>query len=154
MENQETTPISGQLDNFFNIAFDPATRAQVRQAAVWAKVCTLCAFVGYGIALIVAIFGRPNYSGDTEGARVTGFLQAGNLAGVLIGTLIGVTINYFLYRFAVAAIRGMDTMDSIKTNEGFDNLRLYFKIIGILLIIVFSFGALALLFVIGAGLGR
>jgi hypothetical protein len=141
MDYQETPPASSPLDNFFNIAFDAALRAQVKQAAVWAKVCTLCAFIGYGIALVVAIFGQPD----------AGYVRAGSIAVVLITILIGGCINYFLYRFAVATARGMDTMDSIKTNEGFDNLRIYFKVTGILLIIGLSLGTLIVLFAIGMG---
>jgi hypothetical protein len=155
MEDQQLPPESNQLDNFFNIAFDASTRAQIRQAAVWAKICSLCAFIGYAIALIVTIFGRQGYSAETEGIGVSGSFQTGTFLGSLITTAIGVIINYFLYRFAEATVRGMDTMDSVKTNEGFNNLRIYFRICGILLIIGLSFALLVILFaVIGFGLSR
>lgn len=153
MEDQQTLPASGPLDNIFDISFDTALRASIKQAAVWAKVCALCAFIGYAIALVVAIFGRQDYVTETEGFQVGNLLRAGNLAFVLISTLIGVVINYFLFRFATATARGMDAMDSIQTNQGFEHLRIYFKILGILLIIVFAIAALFILFaIIGLGL--
>jgi hypothetical protein len=152
MEDQQIPPVTDQLENFFNISFDEATRAQIKQAAVWAKVVTLCAFAGYAVVLVVAIFGQSAYSADRE--VVGGYIHTSNTAGVILSIGLGVFINYFLYRFAVATAKGMDNMDSIKTNECFNNLRRYFKIYGILIIIGLSFGVLALLIGILAGLGR
>jgi hypothetical protein len=155
MENQQTPPASNQLENFFNISFDAATRAHIKQAAVWAKITSLCAFIGYGISLVVAIFGRQDYSENTESLRVGTYYRAGNIFGVLIVIVIGGIINYFLYRFAAAAAAGVDAMDNIRTNEGFNSLRIYFKICGILLIIGLSILALILLIVLlSAGLGH
>lgn len=122
-------PESGSLDNFFNIAFDETTRAEVRKAASWARICTLCAFIGYGIALIVAGFGHT-----------------GTFLSTLITVGIGVLVNYYLYRFATATTKGVDSMDNIKTNEGFNGLRVYFRILGILIIIGLSCLALVMLY--------
>jgi hypothetical protein len=155
MEDQQIPPVTDQLENFFNISFDEAARAQIKQAAIWAKVVTLCAFIGYAVALVGAIFGQTAYQSDysSNGEVISGYLRTSNMAGVIISIGFGVFINYFLYRFAVATAKGMDNMDSIKTNEGFNNLRRYFKICGILIIIGLSFVVLALLIGIVAGLG-
>lgn len=157
MEDQQITPASSPLDNFFNIAFDPAVRAQVRQATLWAKICTLCAFVGYAIALVVAFFGQQQleteYSMSSEGLQVANTVRTVTIGTVLVSTAFGVFINYFLYRFAVSTAKGMNSMDSVKTNEGFNSLRRYFKIYGILLIIALSLCGLGLLFaLIGAAM--
>ncbi|MBS1661015.1 MAG: hypothetical protein JST68_08190 [Bacteroidetes bacterium] len=147
MEEQQITPVQ-DLDNFFNITFDNATRSLLRQAAVWAKISTLCAFVGYGISLIVAVVGRPTYPLGTEGAGITTMVTSARIFSTLITVAIGVFINYFLYRFAVSAIKGIDSLDTVSTNEGFNNLRKYFKILGICLIIGLCFVALALVLVL------
>jgi len=149
MENQPTETQS--LDNFFNIAFDASMRAQIKKAALWAKICTLSAFVGYVIALVVAFFGE--YSPEVESIGGS-YVRTTGIAGTLVSVAFGAVINYFLYRFAVATAKGMDTLDNAKTNEGFNSLRIYFKIYGVLLIIVFSICGLAILVAIGAGLGR
>ena len=156
MEDQQIPPVTNQLENFFNISFDEAARAQIKQAAVWAKVITLCAFVGYAVVLVVAIFGQTAYQSDysSNGEIVGGYVRTGNMVGVVLSIGLGVFINYFLYRFAVATAKGMDNMDTVKTNEGFNNLRRYFKIYGILIIIALCFVVLALLIGIVAGLGR
>jgi len=152
MEEQQVPPVPQDLENFFNIAFDGATRAKLRQAAVWAKISTLCAFIGYGVVLIVAFIGRPEYTLQTEGTRVTSMVTTASILGTLVAVAAGAFINYFLYRFAVSSIRGIDSMDSVRTNQGFNNLRTYFKILGICLIIGLCFavlGGLALLANIG-----
>jgi len=151
MEDQQIPPVTNQLENFFNISFDEATRAQIKQAAVWAKVMTLCAFAGYAVVLVVAIFGQSAYPADSEG--LVSYARTGNMVTVILTVGLGVLINYFLYRFAVATAKGMDNMDSIKTNEGFNNLRRYFKIYGILIIIGLCFVVLAIFTGIAAGLG-
>ena len=154
MEDQQTLPPANALDNFFNIALDAGTRAQIKQAAVWAKISALCTFIGYGVALLVAIVGPGTFSNDSEqGARINAAVRAGNILGVLVTIAIGAIVNYFLYRFAVSTARGMDSMDTIKTNEGFNNLRIYFRITGILLIVLLSIAVLAVL-ILTAGLPR
>lgn len=151
MENQQLPAESKSLDNFFNIAFDASLRAQIRQAAVWAKICTLSAFIGYAIALVVAFFGQ--YSPEIE-AMEGNVVRTTSIVSALVTTAIGAIINYFLYRFAVATAKGMDSMDNVRTNEGFNSLRIYFKIYGVILIIVLSLAALVFLFAIIGGLGR
>ena len=146
MENQQTPNDTNSLDNFFNIAFDEATRAQVRKAAQWARICTLCTFIGYGISLVVAFFGKQTELNESaEGVQISSAYRAGTIIGSLIVVGIGVWIYSFLYRFGTATAKGMDTMDSMKTNEGFNSLRIYFKIFGIILIVVLSLAALILL---------
>jgi hypothetical protein len=149
MENTQP-PITNQPEDFFSIAFDEATRVQIKQAAQWAKIIALCAFIGYGVVLIVAIFAPRGYSIDND-AVLGSYVQTGNLVGVILSTALGTFINYFLYRFAAATVKGMDTMNPISTNEGFDSLRRYFKILGILIIIVLSIAVLAMLIGVLAG---
>jgi hypothetical protein len=150
MEEQQHPPVSQDLENFFNIAFDGATRAQIRQAAVWAKIATLCTFIGYGITLIVAFIGRPEYRIQTNGTEVTRTVTHTSIFGTLITVAIGTWINYFLYRFAVSSIRSIDSMDGVSANEGFNNLRTYFKILGICLIIALCFAALAVVIILAS----
>ena len=156
MEDQQITPASNPLDNFFNIAFDAGTRAQIKQAALWAKICTLCAFVGYAIALVVAFFGQQEveYSVSSEGVQAGSLVRTTAILSALVSAAIGIFINYFLYRFAVSTARGMDSMDSIRTNEGFNSLRRYFKIYGIIFIIALCVAALGLIAIFIGAAGR
>jgi hypothetical protein len=149
MENQDQPEIiHNALDNFFNLSFDANAREQLKQISLWAKICSLSAFAGYIISLVVAIFGHKDYSMEAEGFSFGGYIRSGtSIGGVLFTILAGGIINYFLYRFAAEIGQGVQSMDNMKLNTGFNNLRIYFKIFGIILIIVFSL--VVLLFLVG-----
>lgn len=139
MENQPQPEVTNQLDNFFNLSFDTDARQQLRQIALWSKICSLSAFAGYVISLVVAIFGHKDYSLEAEGFSFGAYVRSGNsLVSVLITAICGGILNYFLYRFAVAVDQGIQSSDALKVNTGFNNLRIYFKILGIGLVVVFS----------------
>lgn len=153
MEEQQIPP-SSPLDNFFSVAFDENTRRHIRTAAQWARIVALCAFIGYAISLVVVFFGRVSETVE-YGGYTTRSSRAGSIIGALIATVIGVIINFFLYRFADSTVKGMDAMDSIRSNDGFNNLRIYFKIYGIIIIIVLSFIVLGVIFfLIGQSISR
>ena len=161
MENEQIPPASDALDNYFNISFDTTIRAQIRQAAIWAKVYALCAFIGYGIALIVAFFGRVIPFSSSLGiddnpafSEAMSSFRTSRIIAAVLTAAVGVFINYFLYRFSVSTVNGIDAMDNVTTNQGFGHLRRYFRILGIILIIVLSFMVLAFFFGIMSGLSR
>jgi hypothetical protein len=138
MEDQLQPEAVNELDNFFNLSFDTVSREQLRQIALWSKISSICAFAGYLFSLAAAIFGNRVAGLSEEYAEVAGSLRAGNILRTLALVLVGGIINYFLYRFAVAVGQGVQRMDALRVNTGFNSLRLYFKISGILLIIFLS----------------
>src|ERR1700722_19043851 len=148
MENQDQPEIiHNALDNFFNLSFDANAREQLKQISLWAKICSLSAFAGYVISLVVAIFGHKDYSMEAEGFSFGGYIRSGSsIGGVLFTILAGGIINYFLYRFAAEIGQGVQSMDNMKLNTGFNNLRIYFKIFGIILIVALSLMVLLFLF--------
>jgi hypothetical protein len=153
MENQSQPEVANQLDNFFNLSFDTDARQQLRQIALWSKIVSLSAFAGYIVSLVVAIFGHKNYSLEAEGFSFGGYIRSGNsLVSVLITAVFGGIINYFLYRFAVAVDEGIQSSDALKVNMGFDSLRIYFKILGIVLVVAFCIAILAILIAFIMGL--
>jgi hypothetical protein len=144
-----------QLDNFFNLSFDAAARTQLKRIALWAKICSISAFVGYALSLAIALLNQVNhtdYALEAEGLSIrAGLVSGSSLRSTVVVIIIGGILNYFLYRFAVAAAQGAGSMDNIRLNEGLSSLRTYFKIFGILMLIVLVVGGLAI--VIGI-LGR
>ena len=157
MENyNEPKPIN-ELDNFFNISFDTAACEQLKQIALWAKVIVWCTFIGYAISLIVAIFGRTvgTETIQVEGLTFYNYIHSDrSIVGTLVSILIGCAINYFLLRFAYATAEGVQRLEAHTVSTGFNNLRIYFKIFGVILIIALSLMALFIvIFMIGFGLG-
>jgi hypothetical protein len=149
MENEN------QLDTFFKISFNDNAREQLKAIALWARICALCAFVSYVVALIVAIFGKTVSSAYSEQSyQVTSAVKTWAIASALISGIIGFAINYFLYRFATDAKKGLDTIDQVKLNEGLLNLKTYFKILGIIVLVALIICGIAFLFGILGSLGK
>jgi hypothetical protein len=143
-----------QLDNFFNLSFDTEARSFLRQMTLWARICAVCAFIGYGLSLVLAIFGhRRIIDSETDGFNMGMYVRTGSVLGVLITIVIGGILNYFLYRFSVDTARGLESMNSGKLNEGLGGLRTYFKILGILTIIILGLVGLGIIVImLSAGL--
>ena len=157
MENQtfNTIESGSDLDNFFNLSFDASGLDSLRQLSIWAKIISICAFIGFGFSLASAFFGHPQgtqyldeNSPAVSAARTSGILTA------IVTVIITGAINYFLYRFAASVGRGVKSMDALKVNEGFNSLRLYFKIFGILLIIGLTVLFIAILILLAQAAGR
>jgi hypothetical protein len=76
-------------------------------------------------------------------------LLGGGVLGILFNLVLiggGGIVNYFLFRFAIAVSRGVQNMDALYVNSGFNSLRLYFRAAGLLVI---GFICLALLKILG-----
>lgn len=140
MENQI------QQEDLFDVEIDATAKSLISDIATWAKIVAVSAFVSYGISLVVAVMGKNDLG--TGFAASTG--KASQIASALVGVIIGVIINIFLYKFAVEAKHGIEHIDQGRLESGFNNLRIYVKILGIIMIIVLVFSVLALMLV---GLG-
>lgn len=146
MENQQPANSGSDLDNIFNLSFDLVGLDHLKQLSLWAKITSICAFIGYIFSIVSALFGHPRINGLVEeNSTSLGMMRASNVLGTFLVLIIGGAINYFLYRFAVAVGQGAQSMDLLKVNSGFNSLRIYFKILGIMLIIVLSILVLAIL---------
>ncbi|HXB44612.1 MAG TPA: hypothetical protein VNV85_11165 [Puia sp.] len=139
MENQN------RPDTIFNLSFDDSSRDNLRTIALWARICAISAFIGYAIALIAAFIGKVQLSSNEASGIGATFGKSSLIAGALVSAIIGCAINYFLYRFAVSAKEGLESDNQVKLNEGLINLKTYFKIVGILLLIVLIICGLAIL---------
>ncbi len=101
----------------FNLSVTPSLRNNMFTIVTWAKLCAICGFVSGGLSLISGI------KGD-------------NLFGTLISTAIGVFLNILLLNFATKLSVALNTNDEGTLVESFSNLRRYYLITGILMIIV------------------
>jgi membrane protein YqaA with SNARE-associated domain len=144
-----------QDDSFLKVTFDDNAREQLKTIALWAKICAICAFVTYGVALIVAFFGKTrSVTFGEENAVASSTAKVVAIAIAVISAVIGCAINYFLYRFATDAKQGLDGVDQVKLNEGLLNLKTYFKILGIILLIVLIIFGLIFLVGMFASIGK
>jgi hypothetical protein len=157
MENQVSPPseTGTDLENFFNLSYDMVGLDTLRQLALWAKIISVCAFIGYVFSLAGALFAHPKSSVllDEQSSALT-VARTSNILVTFLIVIIGGAINYFLYRFAVGIDRGVRSMDALKVSQGFNSLRIYFKILGIILIIALVIIVLAFLIGLAGLAGR
>ena len=130
------------LGNLFNLGVDPSARDYLRSAASWAKIIAYFNFISAGLSIIDAAFGTP---GQTQ----MGVASSVVFTMIVVGIIV--VINIFLLRFANNTLNSLANMNQQEFNEGINNLRIYFKIWGILFIILVSIIFLVILFAI---LGR
>lgn len=120
------------------IPFTREDEERIASAALWGIIAAITSIVaGLLDVVIKVIHGRGL-----------------NLVGVFVGASIGLTITIalgiFLYQ-ACAAFRRValtDEADERYLLEGFEKLRLYFKVLGILLIVAISLVGVAMLGVV------
>ena len=101
----------------FNLSVTPSLRNNMVTIVTWAKLCAICGFISGGLSLVSGI------KGD-------------NLFGSIISTAIGVFLNILLLNFATKLSLALNTNDEGTLVESFSNLRRYYLITGILMIIV------------------
>lgn len=135
---QQEQEVINDLDNFFNLRFDSNACDQLRQCALWAMIGAIVNFVLCAILLYLWLFTSGGISSDSVAIRAVS-----NMAG--IGG--GITASVSLFRFAIHARRGLRSLDALPINQGFSNLRRYFKVNAVFIIV--GMGLLVLAFIIG-----
>src|SRR4030095_5238472 len=146
--NQETS--------LFGFGIDQSSRAHLSEAAKWAKFLAIVGFVMCGLIGVLAIFAgsflalmsnsfNDGYSSST---RLSGGMGA-FVAIFYIGIAILFFLPYlFLFRFATRMKTALNTNDQLTLNTSFQNLKIMFRYVGILTIVMLSFYALIILIAI------
>ena len=118
MEQQERT------DSIFNITVDQETKSLLKTASVWAKIIAIVSFIQVAVSLVSPFLGMDR-------------LQAmGSFFSAMIIGLVSVLVNIFLYRFAKRTADGINSSNQTLFAEGINDLKNYFKVLGIVIIIL------------------
>ena len=137
-----------QESSLFELSINETAKDHLKRIASWAIVIVICAVLGYILNIIKAFQPQRSFS-ESEGFGVT-VARGSNIGGVIVGILIGLLVNYFLFQFANFTKKGVNGMSQPDLNAGFNSLRIYFMIVGILVIIALIIFFLAML-VVGSG---
>jgi hypothetical protein len=133
-------------NSLFDLSVDETAKDHLRKICSWTMIIVITAVIGYVVAIIKALMPKAQVI-QSEGFGVS--VSTGqNLASVIFGIVIGLLINYFLYQFANLTKRGVNGMSQTDLNAGFYNLKIYFVIISVLVIIALAF---ILLFLVAVG---
>jgi len=137
MEQQDAS------SSLFDLSIDETAKDHLRRICSWTMVIVITAVIGYVVAIIKALMPKAQVI-QSEGFGVS--VGAGqNLGSVIFGIIIGLLINYFLYQFANLTKRGVNGMSQTDLNTGFYNLKIYFVIISIMVIIALAIVLVAFL---------
>jgi len=130
-------------NSLFDLSIDETAKDHLRRICSWTMVIVITAVIGYVVAIIKAFMPKTQVV-QSEGFGVS--LSTGQgIGSVIFGIIIGLLINYFLYQFANLTKKGVNGMSQTDLNAGFYNLKIYFVIISVLVIIVLAFVLLFLL---------
>ena len=139
-----------------DIIVDSTAAAHLRETARWAK---LLAVVGIVLSILIALLGlfagtmlatmTRKFSGNSSGSL--GVLGSGMISVMyLFIAAVYFFLSLFLFRFAVKMKEALLTSEQEQFNASLMNLKLVYRIMGIIMIIYLSFFALAIIVMIGA----
>ena len=133
-------------NSLFDLSIDETAKDHLRGISSWAMIIVVTAVIGYVVAIIKAAMPKAQVV-QSEGFGVS--VSTGqSLGGAIFGIILGLLVNYFLYQFANLTKKGVNGMNQTDLNAGFYNLKIYFVIISIMVIIALAF---VLLFVLAVG---
>lgn len=128
--------------------------SHLKETAKWAKFLAIVGFVICGILLIVAMFAGTLLStmGGGLGSPATpSFLGAGFLSAMyIVIAVIYFALSLFLYRFANKMQVALLSTDQDNFNVALYNLKLVYRITGIIVLVYLAIVAIAMIFGIGA----
>lgn len=133
----QNTTNPGQQNSLFTVRIDNEAAGYLKTVASWARIIAIISFCSAALAVLALFIGSSKYS------------DAPVLTSSVVGVaapLVSALINLYLFRFANAVQAGLNTLNQGQFNEGVNQLRMYFKIIGMIFIVVVSLMLLAIIF--------
>ncbi len=154
-----------QSSELFSLSIDPVTKSHLGETAKWARFLAICGMIMLVVAFLGVIFFAYTMSStssrfeDIEGMEGVGnpYFGAGFGVGLAIVYIILIAIWFFplfyMLRFAGKMKTALAGNDQQALNIAFQNLKICFRFIGIVTIIILAFYAIAIVFgIIGASM--
>ena len=144
-----------QESSLFGFGIDQSSRAHLAEAAKWAKFLAIVGFVMCGLIIVLSFFIGSLFS--TSMSRYGDSAAFGSGFGIIMTIVylsFGVLYFFpclFLFRFANNMIVALNSNEQITLNRSFQNLKIMFRYVGILTIIVLALYIIAFVFgILGA----
>jgi hypothetical protein len=151
-----------QQGSLFDLHLDQQSVNYLSEAARWSRLLSIVGFIYCGFMAVMGLFfGAAMSRMVSEAGR--GTAESGMLGMssaflgffLILGALILFFPAYYLFSFSTKMRRALRNNDQSVLSESLKNLKSYFKFFGILVIIILSFYALALISaIIGAMVGH
>ncbi len=119
--------MENNMNDISTLEVSPKLRSDLREAAVWGRVIAILGLCSSALSLIASF-------------------KRGMVFFTLISAAVSIFIYLYLLKFGSQTKKGLETNDQQMLNDGLRNLNTYFKIAGIILIIVIIICVLAFIF--------
>lgn len=132
--------------SLFSLNIDPVTKANLGETAKWARFLAIIGMIVLVLALAITVYSviflgsaGSAFSPDA-GYNVNTAFNDNMRIGVIIGSVIMLAVAFFpllfLLRFANDMRKALNGNDQQRLNTSFQNLKIYFRYLGILVLIV------------------
>lgn len=134
-----------QSESLFSLSIDPVTKTHLSETARWARFLAIIGMIG----IVLMVVGGVAYSIWLSTAvqslndrviREPGSFETAFVFGTAIGFIIMAAIAFFplmyMLRFSNRMRRALDANDQESLNVSFQNLKIYFRYLGIITIII------------------
>lgn len=136
-----------------DLQVDSVAYNHLSETAKWAKFLAIIGFIFTVIIIMVALFASSIFSTLTAGGGSAGFVGTGILTTFyLVFAVVYFVLSLYMYRFAVKMQAGLQAPDQESFNLSLMNLKLVYRIMGILTIVYLALMALGMLVGIGAAM--
>lgn len=132
------------------LSLTPGSKTFLNEAAGWTKFLSIVGFVFVGLMVVGALF-MGAFISEMMGNRMGGgaFLT---VFYILMAVLYFFPI-YYLFQFSAKMKAALAQRNSVLLEQAFENLKSHYKFMGILMIVLLGFYAIALVFMgLGAAL--
>ncbi len=144
-----------QNTSLFGLGIDNISKSHLSEAAKWARFLAICGFVFLGLMVIYGIAmsfvisnmaGAMSQYGSTYSANsLKNIMGIGMIVFYIVCAVIAFFPYYFLLRFANKMKAALVSNDQDSLNGSFQNLKILYRYMGILMIISLVFIIFAIL---------
>ena len=144
--------------SLFGLGIDNISKSHLSEAAKWARFLAICGFIFlglmiiYGVAMSFVMVNMANTMSQVDSSPSENSLQSMMRIGMVIFYIVFAVIAffpyYFLLRFANKMKAALISNDQDALNGSFQNLKILYRYMGILMIIslvLIVFGILSML---------
>jgi hypothetical protein len=140
MENENIID-SGAAYNNNSLTVSPMASGYLNETGRWGKFLAILGFCVIGLFVIVGLFAGSFIAQAAGDGTVPGFVFT--LLYLFLGALYFFPV-YYLYKFSSQVRTALVRKDSVELDSAFENLKSHYKFLGIVMIIVLSLYAIAI----------
>ena len=138
----------------FSLNIDPVTKTNLNSVANWARFLSIIGFLVLLVALVASILTLTIYSDyiigssseDAYGQQIARNLRWGTAIGAIITIVIGYFPCLFLFKFANRMKKALHANSQENLNQAFTLLKVYFRYLGIIILILIIIYSLTFIF--------